>query len=239
MSAGITTVTTVGAGTLQASTSAATVAASPHANTRPYDLVVMVCYTDQDATIVNDAGDGWVILDSGYNSGSTFGIFLAVCLAASNGASGYAGLTLPGTGAYTAQTYSYRLANSMTQFDLAVRGQSAGWYNATASATTGSGPAILQPYAQCIDLIGRGYNNGGTTTTSGNITGFTESFDTGQTSPAHGVVLNYRLLTGAVQNPLVSGTLAVAKTNRAGVRGMVGLVGNTQSRRTMQNRRMF
>lgn len=239
MTYGISAVTGIGAGTLQASTSASVVAASPNANTRPYDLVVMVCYTDQDATQVQDTADGWIILNSGYDGTNTYGIFMAALLARTDGASGYAGLTLPGTGAYTAQVYTYRLANPGDRFCLCGKSAADTWYNLTASAVAIQGPTILQPYQQCIDLVGRGYNNAGTTTTMGNITGFTESFDTGQTSPAHGVILNYRLLTNAIQNPAVSGNLAVAKTNRAGVRAMVGLIGNVATRRTMQYRRVF
>jgi hypothetical protein len=239
MSVGYAIHTHVGAGTLQASTGASTVAVSPNASTRPLDLVVVVCYTAADATLVNDAGDGWVILDSGYDSVNTYGIFIAACIASRNGASGYAGLTLPSSAAYTAQCSTFRILQPF-KFDLAVRARSTGWFNATASSTTSSAPAILQPYGQVLDILGRGYNNGGTTTTSGNVTSFTERFDTGQVSPAHGVVLNDRtaLVLGTQQNALVSGTLAVAKTNRAGVRAMIGIVGNTTNRgRYMSNRR--
>jgi len=227
----------VGGGTIVKSTSGSTIAITPISTVRAYDLVIAVGYTSVDATQVADAGDGWVLLDAGYDSVNSFGIFIMGCIAVRNG-TGYAGLTLPTAGAYTAIPIAYRIPPPY-RFDLSLRASSTGWFNATASATALDAPAILQPYAQCIDIIARGYNNGGTTTTVAAVTGFTERQDNGQISPPHGVVINERTVKNASQNPAVTSALAVAKTNRAGVRAMIGIVGNTTNRgRYMSSRRV-
>lgn len=219
-------------GGLQTNAGSTNVVTTPSASTLGRDLVVVVCYMAGDATNVNDAGDGWVILDAGYDSGTGYGIFMAACLAPRAGATGYSGLTLPASVAWTAGTNVYRVPQPYS-FDLSVRAASTGWFNATASATALDGPAILQPYPQVIDLVGRGYNNAGTTTTVANITNYTERFDQGQASPAHGITLNDRTaqILGTQQNASVTSALAVAKTNRAGVRAMIGIVGNTMAGR--------
>lgn len=193
----------------------------------------MVCYTNADATLVKDAGDGWVILASGYDSVNTYGIFIAALITQRLGSTGYAGLTLPSSAAYTAQNHGLSLRMPF-KFDLSCRASGHGWYNDTASDTNLEAPSISQPYAQCVDIVGRGYNNGGTTTTVSTPSGFGEIFDTGQTSPPHGVVLlrGAFISSGQYANPgAVSSALAVAKTNRAGVRAMVAVTANTMAGR--------
>jgi hypothetical protein len=208
-------------------------------STLPGDLVVVVCYVqggDIVATPPIDAGDGWVVLDAGYDTVNGFGIFIAACIATRAGSSGYAGLTIPSCTARSAQSHTYRMGQSY-RYDLGGARGSQGWFNASASATALSQPEILQPYAQVLDLCAGGYNNAATTTTCGNVTGYTERFDTGQTSPPHGVVLRDRTFANAAQNPLASATLAVAKTMRGGVRAMVPIVANTAQGRA--NRGQF
>lgn len=216
---------------LQASTGASVAAVSLGSNALPLDLIIMVCYMEGDATAVSDAGDGWVILDSGYDSVNTFGIFLAALINPYRGTAAYAGINFPSSVAYTAMTSIWRLPN-MFKWDLALRAGSNNWFNDPASATALDAPAINKPYSTVIDLVGRGYNNGGTTTTVANLTNFSEQFDTGQTSPPHGIVLNRKttIVNGFEQNGSATSALAVAKTNRAGVRGMVGIVANTTQR---------
>jgi len=234
VSAAFPTITAVGAGTIQASAVASTaVPVVPSASTLARDLVVVVCYV-QGADIVTtppvDAGGGWLVVDAGYDSVNAFGVFIAVCLAPRAGASGWAGLTIPSASARTAQTYTYRIGSGFS-FDVGAARGSQGWFNASASATALGQPAILQPYAQVIDLCGGGYNNAGTTTTVGNVTGFTERFDTGQVSPPHGVALRERSVSNAIQNASGTAALAVAKTMRGGVRCMVPIVADTANGR--------
>lgn len=230
MSAGFPTLTNVGSGTQTTSASSATIAATPSASTLGRDLVVLVAYVIgasgiPDVNDVKDAGDGWRILSAGWDSTNNYGIILAALIAARAGASGYAGLTLPSAGSYRSSTHTYRLPQPW-RFDLARVGRDNGWFNATASATTGSAPLCHSPYQQCIDILARGANNGGTTRTSGNITGFTERLDVGGTAPNINVYLNERTVANSIQNPLVSGTISAAVTNRAGVRAMIGIVGH-------------
>jgi hypothetical protein len=199
-------------------------------------------YAAADLTIAKDAGDGWVRLDAGWDSVNTFALGVFACIAVRNGSSGYAGLTLPASAAWTAITASYRLANA--RWDLSNACGSTAWYNASASATTLTPPAINQPYAQVIDFVGIGYNNGGTTTTVTNPSGFTERQDTGQTSPAHGISTNDRTAIILGAGPFNAGptgaSLAVAKTNRAVVRAMVPIIANTYvSRGRLRGTRRF
>lgn len=224
-------VTTAGTGTKTFSTGSTNVAVTAPAG-EPGDLLIVACYTSADATLVKDAGDGWIILSSGYDAVNGYGIFLAVLISRQRSPQTYAGLTLPSSAAYTAQTQLLRLRMPFT-WDLAVRASGEGWYNNIASDTNLEVPQINQPYAQCIDLLARGYNNGGVTTTVATPSGFAELFDTGQTSPPHGIVCNRAsfLVLSAVQNPPVASALAVAKTNRAGVRGMIGITANVMAGR--------
>jgi hypothetical protein len=224
---------TVGAGTLTTSTGSAAVTVTAHANVVAGDLIALVVYAEGDITAATDAGEGWVCLDCGYNSTDTFGLGLFVCVSGRNGTTRN-GLTLPTSMAWTAQNYTYRPLSCL-RWDLAGMVGSRNWYNAAASATTGTRPAFqgagFAPLQlQGIQLAALGYNNGGTTTTVGNITNYTERFDTGQTSPPHGVDLKDKTtLTAVDHHSTLSSTLAVAKTERAGVRGFVPLIANVQS----------
>jgi hypothetical protein len=238
MSMGLQAYTSVGSGTLQTGTGTSSACAVvPNASTLAGDLVVVVCaggaptgtQTIEDLRVSKDLGDGWVLLSSGYDLTNGFGIFLAACIAPRAGSSGYAGIGFNNnTFYYTAQSHTFRIRQpawiGLDQF-----GRDNGWIEYTASGTPLDAPAINQPYQQVIDLVGRGYNNGGTTTTVGNITNFTERFDTGSAASYGGVVLNDRTaaITGAVQNPSVTSSLAVAKTYRMGVRAMIPILGNT------------
>jgi hypothetical protein len=232
--------TSSGNGSQTQSASASTIAITPTTNTIMGDLIVAAIYVDVDATLVKDAGDGWVVLDSGYDSGNAYGMLLAVCIAFRNGNSGYAGLTMPTTGGYIVRPTSLHL-NAPYRWDLSRRAGSRAWFNATASATAADAPAILQPYAQVVDIIGRGYENAAGTITIGSIAGWTEATDTGDTSPPYGVGMSHRQLDNAIQNPSVTSNLSSASTNRAGVRGMVGIIGNTMAGRTRvgSSRRAF
>lgn len=230
MTVGFPTPTTVGTGTIQSTAvSTTTVPVVPSTSILARDLVLLVCYVqgaDIVATPPIDAGDGWVVLDSGYDTVNAWGMFLAACLAPRAGSSGWAGMTIPSATARTAQTHAMRLAaGSGFGFDLGGAVGSRAWFNASASATALTQPEILQPYAQCFDVCAGGYNNAGTTTTCGNVTGFTERFDAGQTAPPHGVVLRERSVSNHNINAAANATLGVAKTMRGGLRAMIPIVG--------------
>jgi hypothetical protein len=223
--------TSVGSGTLQASTGAAGVTVSANASTLAHDLIVAVLYAAGDVTLAVDAGEGWVLLDGGYNAGSTYGCGLFACISARAGAT-RAGLTLASSVAWTLQCHTYRPIAPF-RFTLAGAVGSRNWFNSTASSTANARPAFArgagasQFRAQGIELTGGGYNNAGTTTTAGNITNYTERFDTGQVSPAHGVALEdlTTVTQGTVgQYGTLSCTLAAAKTNHGGVRAFVPLI---------------
>jgi hypothetical protein len=212
-----------GAGTLAASTGSTAVTVTPHSGTLAgMSMVVAVCYMAGDPANVVDAGDGWVILSRGYDSGTTSGIFMAACVSPRNGSSGWAGFTLPSSVAWTCQTYTFTVAKEWRWTLLPVMSDGAGTF-ASGSAQALGAPAANQPFEQVVDLVGRGYNNGGTTTACANIGNYTEMFDTGQTSPPHGVVLSYAFRNGIGTPVSVTSNLTVAKTNRWGVRAMVGL----------------
>lgn len=230
MSAIMPTVTQVGAGVLVSSTGATT--AVPNVSVgvvNSSDLVMAICYMAGDATLVSDLGDGWVILDAGYDAANTFGIFLAVMVNGRPGSTGHLGFQLPASVAFTLQCYTLRLAaGSPFRWDVANAVGSRAWINAAASSTTLAVPAIVPSNSSGIYLCGCGYNNGGTTTTVGTLGSHTELFDTGQTSPPHGVTGSFlnTIQTSAVMQASVSSSLAVAKTNRAGVRAFVPIVEN-------------
>lgn len=238
----------VGVGTLQASTGSTAVSVSSHANTLAGDLIAAVVYAAGDITVAVDAGDGWVLLDGGYNSGATYGLGLFVCIAASAGAT-RAGLTLASSVAWTCQCQTFR-AVAPFRWTLVGAVGSGNWYNSTGSSTANTRPAFKglgagQFRTQGIELTCGGYNNGGTTTTAGNITNFTETTgtDTGQASPPHGVVIEHLTSVGAAttgQYGTLSCALAVAKTNHGGARGFVPVIGHVspQMRRYGQSRRL-
>jgi hypothetical protein len=233
---------TVGAGTLQTNAGSALITASPSASTAYRDLVVLMAYvTGAGAPVLGavDAGDGWFMLDRGWDGTNNWGVLLAGCIAPRAGASGWAGITLPGSGAWTAQTYTYRLPYTF-RFALELAAPGRGWVAVAGSSTTSTVPQISLPYPQCLVIDGIGYNNGGTTTTCGNITGFTERFDTGQTSPPHGVKLDDALIWG--NDYLIAqanSTLGAAKTNKGGLRAAIPILGHTRiPNRFMSSRRI-
>jgi hypothetical protein len=228
------------AGTLQASTSSSTIAAVPASSVLPGEVVVLVAYvTGVDCRDAKDAGDGWRIVSSAYDTGNSYGGFIAVLNAVRGGSSGYAGITLPGTGAYTAQTYSLGLGMSnVTQRVPYLRADQA--LGSEGVLTAGNGTAINMPptvsphYSQWVGVYGAGYDNGGTTTTVGALSTHNERFDTGQTSPPHGVCCG-DIFYGSVNpqsdnfisNAYTSITLAVAKTKKVGLYAVIPYVANT------------
>lgn len=252
MSLGLPLYTSIGSGTYQSNTAgnASVCAVVPNANSQAGDLVIVVCLgalgggsqTTQDVTATRDNGDGWILLSSGYDITGKAGLLLAACIAPRAGSSGYAGLVFnSNTFYYGAQSHTFRIAPP-AWLEMDQYGRDNGWVYNSGSGTALDAPAINQPYQQVIDLVGRGYNNGGTTTTVGNITNFTERFDTGDASSNVGIALNDRTaaITGAVQNPLVTSALSVAKTQRMGLRAMVPIMGNSINRGRMQgSRRLF
>lgn len=254
-------ISTIGTGTLQKSSIGSTnVAVVPHANTRRGDLLVLLVYaTGGDLTVAVDAGDGWRILSSGYDSANSVGILLAAMVANSAGAGAYAGLTLPASMAYTAQVATYALGYTgdpaalrfLEEFGVDQVGRDNGWTFLAATGTALGAPGISFPYAQCIEVVGRGYNNAGTTTTVSTITGFTETFDTGQVSPPHGIVLgiaqwarsgiNTFISSGSIYRGTVTSNIAVTKTMRCGIRACIPVLLNVNGNsryRQMQGRRV-
>ena len=250
----------IGTGTLQSSTGSTNVAVVPHANTRRGDLLVLLVYaTGGDLTVAVDAGDGWQVLSSGYDSANSVGILLAAMVANQDGAGSYAGLTLPASMAYTAHVATYALGYSgspvalrfLEEFGVDQVGRDNGWTFLSATGTALDAPGISFPYAQCVELVGRGYNNAGTTTTVGTITGFTETFDTGQASPPHGIVLsiaqwarfgiNTFISNGSIYRGTVTSNIAVTKTMRCGIRACIPILLNINGKsrhRQMQSRRV-
>lgn len=225
--------TAVGNGTLTTNSGSSTVTVTANASVQPHDLLVLVVYAATDLTLAVDAGEGWQALDVGWDSTNTFSVGMFVCVSTSNGAT-KAGLTLPASAAWTAQNAAYRVVHrGVMRWNLARMVPSTNWFNASASATAltipeyrGSGQAIQ--FYQGIELAGGGYNNGGTTTTVGAPTAYSEQFDTGQASPPHGVTLAHRNNLAQGTNNLyttTARTLAVAKTNRGSVRGFVPIDG--------------
>lgn len=232
----------IGVGTKQTSTSGAAIGAVPNSSTLAGDLVILGAYVvGADCTRAKDAGDGWVILDAGYDSVNGYGILAAACISAMNGAWTGAGLTLPGNAAFTSQTYTWRMASASVARSAAAcwslvgamgsQNGAGGWFNATASSTTLTVPRRDGPgYNQSMEFAVCGYTNDGgnpveTVTGSGS---WTERVDDGQNSPAHGLWIAQRnvLTHSSPFDASADMTISAACTNRAGVRCSIPVVGN-------------
>lgn len=225
MSVNLPNVSQRGAGTLVASTGATTAVPNPISPTQG-DLCIVVCYMEGNATLVTDIGDGWTILASGYDSANNFGIFMAGKVATNSSSMGTAGFQLPASIAFTIQTYTFYLPTYL-KWDLGNTSKG-DWTNASASATALGAPEVSPSYSSGMYFFGRGYNNGGTTTVCAVPGSCTEVFDTGQTSPPHGVVGNYLNATqvSAVRLASITSNLSVAKTKRAGLSVFIPIVQN-------------
>jgi len=225
--------TAVGNGTLTTNAGSTTVTVTANASTQAHDLIVLVVYAAADLTLAVDAGEGWQVLDVGWDSTNSFSVGMFVCVSARDGATRN-GLTLPASAAWTAQNTSFRVVHrGVMRWNLAQMSRSTDWFNASASATALQIPAYrgagkADQFYQGIELAGGGYNNGGTTTTVAGATNYNEHFDTGQVSPPHGVTLSSRsnLAQGTTNlYAAITRNLAVAKTNRGSVRGFVPIDG--------------
>lgn len=225
MSAGESTITTFTAST-DVGTSGTSVPIAPHFNTLSGDLIVCWLYTTGvDPTLTVDAGDGWRQVCGGYSGSYGLALFVLNARRASNG--GYAGLTLAaGVTGFRAVTQVFR-CSSPFRLDASQAVGSPDWYQSAASSVTSSAPETSTPYAQCLDVVCRAYNSAGGATTSGTISGFTESNDGTGAAPNIGGSINWQLLAGHQVLPLVSSSLSVARTDHAGLRVVVPLVGNT------------
>ena len=251
------------AGTKQTATSSSTIGAVVNGNVRAGDPVILGAYVvGADCTLAVDAGDGWVILDAGYDSVNGYGILLAACLSPKTGAWTGAGMTLPGNAAFTAQTVFYGITPSGAISDRSFgrlkpeqasgsRNGANGWFNDTASSTTLTIPRRDGPgYNQFLEFAVCGYTNDGsnpveTVSTAGS---WVEDSDVGQNSPAHGLWMGRLTAPVAVAThglPFEAGinlTISAACTNRAGVRCCIPIVGNLNAtrfrNRYMSSRRM-
>lgn len=218
----------VGGGTVQFGSGVTALAAVPNGGVVPTDMMIMVGYMDSDPSGLTDAGDGWRIVETGWDSVNNIGMFVAVCISPRNGAATWLGLTSPLSINYVSITQAYRLTSvhGAAAFGVSMARGSQGMVTAAASSTSMTAPEILQPYQQCLDVLIYGYNTGGTVSSGNTVSGFSKRADAGAASPAFGLVVYERALTGAVQNPQVAMTLAAARTNRAGLRIMIPMVSN-------------
>ena len=245
MSAGLPTITQVATsnGTSAAGVTIIGAAGFP-TNTAIGDLVMFAVYErggNLSTTPPRDTADGLIFLDYGYNTTNGFGMILAAWICTFENKANFVGMTIPSATTHTYCMTTFRISSGYSFVPSQGCGSSglgAGWFNATATAVTLSAPAIAQPYAQCFDVIARGYGADGTGITTDVLTGFTESVDTGQLSPPNGIVMNYRTVTNHNINPLISSNLSVTKIDRGGVRAMIPIVAKTSfSNRYMTGRR--
>lgn len=237
MSVGLTAYSSIGSGTLATNAGSTTITVAPNSSTLSWDLVYVVVYIQGDPTGAYDLGDGWRI--GTYYDAAGFGLVIAIVLATRAGSSGYAGIALPSSLAWTAQCQTLRIVPP-GYFDLGGARflPDTEKYSATASATTLSvNTGQFDVYADYVWILGRGYNNGGTTTTVGTISGTTERFDTGQVSPTHGIAGNDGPFSGFAIPGTVSSNLAAAKTNRIGAWVKVPIIGSVSRPQSLLNMR--
>lgn len=235
MSLGLSALTYVGSGTpTGAILPQGQISCSPNSSTLPGDLIVVFLYMTggNPVTDIKDDGLPWKIF--GYTDGSN-GPGLALMIAPWAGSSGYTFFLSSQATTGATNVATYRLTGG-GKFDVGRACLAGGWIN-TASGTPMDVPAMVQNYSQGLDLLGRGYNTGGTATTCGNITGFTERYDTSYGSASIGLIANDRQLFNAIQNPSVTSSLAAAKDYRMGIRVFVPIIGNTQFPGRMQGPR--
>lgn len=212
-----------------------------------------------DCTLAKDGGDGWKILDAVYDTVNGFGALIAAMNSWKNGSITGAGIILPGSAAWTSQciTYNARSTNGVSiqapmRYDVAAATGSVGGITDAASSATVNIPGILPSYSQWLEVVAGGYNNAGTTTTIATLNpglgfGYLECIDTGQVAPQHGVWMDTsQEITDPRQAqqfmPAITGTLAVAKTNRASVRACIPVTGNVNAgamRQRMMGARRF
>ncbi len=248
-----------GAGTKSTITAATSISHTVNANSQQKDLQIAVIYVVYSSAPSNpyhfsDGGKPWVILAHRYDASALTALFmLGMVQQERGGVVTSFGISSDVNAAATCQSYCFScpgpasgIQGAEFQYQLPlVKDQGCTIFTA-ASGTTVYAPASNVHYPQGPDIIAVGYNNAGTTTTCGTFAAgvygsFTERFDTGQTSPPHGVVLDQRILYGRNSLPAISATLAAAKTNVMSARVFVPIIGNVMngSRRYMSNRRLF
>jgi hypothetical protein len=180
------------AGGIQSSTGSTNLLASIHSTTQQGDISVLVAYCGGDPTPgLVDINYGWRTF-TGYDAAG-FGLIVAV--AKSRGLYYQQdSLTLPASMAWASVTRAIYFPNngSCPKIDIS-KATFGSFYSATASDTTITVNPRQTPYAQCIEIVGFGSNNGGTVRTLSSMTGYTELVDTGVTSPAYGVGCYYRI----------------------------------------------
>lgn len=236
-------------GTLMSGTSSADVTAQAASTTAVGNLLVMVLYATVDPGNARDAGEGWVLLDSAFDAGNSFGVAIWVAISRRAGTT-RSGLTLASAGNWANAVAIFRLAYASTWpeynhlfWDLAGRVRGGTWYSGTADSRTMSwspmeGPGVAGNGFMGIELLGAGCYNGGTVPTATAPTGYTERIDQGvATGAMMNVSLNYRTPTSAngtlatdyaLQTVSVANYYSVsgAQTNRAAVRGFIPIGGS-------------
>lgn len=229
-------------------TTAVTVTAS--ASVAPHDLLVLVLYTSVNCCDALDAGEGWVLLDGGFDGTNNYGFSMWGCISARAGATRN-GLTLSSSGNWRAQNYAYR---PIAPFRFHLGGRIAGgdWFNATADSRSmswnpfrGAGNAAL--FVQGISLLAAGCtNNASVLPTATAPTSHTERFDTGATTaPASNVWLGDKTTVTAgtvdIYSTITNATFwsnTSARTNRACARAFVPVLSGALTGRYVAPRRI-
>jgi len=228
----------VAQGNLTSGTASATVTTEATTQTLPGDLLVLVLYATVDPAAAIDAGEGWVLLDSGFDGANGYGIAMWVAVSAKAGLT-RTGLTLASSGNWAAVLSFFRPLSSL-RWGLSGKVAGGNWYNATADSRSMSwnpyrGAGFAGNGLQGVELLGAGCANGGVVPTATAPTGYTERADQGiVAAPSMNISLNYRvpatanLVTNYALTTVTNSTYYTtsgAQTNRASVRGFVPIVG--------------
>lgn len=191
------------------------------------DLLVVISKStsgDLLTTPPRSTNGTWVFPAYHYDSTNGHGLLVAVCIAARSGAAAHGSITVPSM-THTFLTQTYRLSPPF-QWDLPRMVSSGNFFFDSASGVAADAPELLQSAPHGLDIVVRGFNNGGATITLGAMTGFTNRTYTSNVANQQAVGLDDRELNGMVSNPAVSSNLSANGTMRMGLRFFVPVIGD-------------
>jgi hypothetical protein len=234
--------TNAGGGTLQTGIATTAVTCTVSSAVAAGDLVVMALYATVNPGAAVDAGEGWVLLDSGFDAGNAYGMAIWAHISTRGGTSRN-GLTLETAGDWAGITYSVHPIWPF-QFSFVGAVGSQNCFNAVADSRSMSwNPFRAAGFAantwQGMTILVAGCYNGATVPTATAPTLYYERVDTGiATTPFVNLWIGERAggstFATSIYDTVTNTTFYTtsgAQTKRASCRAFVPFIGNVNAYR--------
>lgn len=225
-------------GSVNSTTGDTNVFITMHSSTQQGDCAVAVAYCGGNPTGIKDMNYGFRLF-TGY-AATGYGLIIGIARARGPFYSENS-WTLLSSMAWISKCRPFYIdAFQLYKFDIANAVSAENFYSDDAEDTTITINQRSVPYGQCIEIVGFGFNNGGTVKALQSFTDYTELTDDGVTDPPYNTSYYYKIHRGAVTMPSQTVTISASGTgtNRCSMSVFIPIISSTvMPRRFCSNKR--